>query len=83
MSKETKGRQRGFVSLCVYWWGKYNCHISPYWATSSRINTGIMQLHTVDKTTLGGIKTEDRDIKEQIESESRTGENLRDMFESL
>lgn len=41
------------------------------------------------KATLGGIKTEDRDTKEQNGSESRAGENLRDkvltvgVFESV
>ena len=48
-----------------------------------------MQLHIVGKATLGGIKTEDRDTEEQMGSESRTGENLRDkvltagVFESV
>lgn len=48
-----------------------------------------MQLHIVGKATLGGIKTEDRDTKEQNGSESRAGENLRDkvltvgVFESV
>lgn len=49
-----------FVSLCVYWWGKYNCHISPCWATSSRINTRIMQLLTVDKNYTGRDKSRGR-----------------------
>lgn len=48
-----------------------------------------MQLHTAGRATLGGIKTEDGDTEEQIGSESRTGENLRDkvltvgVFESV
>ncbi len=48
-----------------------------------------MQLHPSGKATLGGIKTQNRDTAEQITSESRTGENLRDkvltvgVFESV
>lgn len=48
-----------------------------------------MQPHTVGKSALGGIKTKNRDTEEQIESESRMGEKLRDevltvgVFESV
>lgn len=48
-----------------------------------------MQLHTVGKATLGGIKTEHRDTEEQMGSESWTGEKLMDkvltvgVFESV
>lgn len=78
-----------WVRACVCLWAERNCHISAYWATWSQINRGIMQLHTAGRATLGGIKTEDEDTEEQIGSESRTGENLRDkvltvgVFESV
>lgn len=80
-------RQKWATEQCLL--GKYNCHISAYWATWSQINREIMQLHTAGKATLGGIKTEDRDMEEQIGSESRIVENLRDkvltvgVFESV
>lgn len=59
-AKKPRGKAAWFLCLCVYWWGKYNCHISPCWATSSRINIRIMQLLTVDKNYTGRDKSRGR-----------------------